>query len=521
MVEAVIVIVTAVISGLVFFGVGYLVTRRFHAKAAEATDVAARELKKAAKFEAESIVSDAKVNAKDEMLRLRDEFELSTKETRTEILDRESNIKTREDKIDQKVDEFQNRLDDLANRDRKLSEMSDELKQKQQELDELTQRQINQLERVAELNREQAEEKLLKMLDEELAHERGAMIRRSVEELKQNSEREAQKIMIQTMQRYAGECSYEYTTCTVPLPSDEMKGRIIGREGRNIRVFEAETGVNVLIDDTPSAVVISCFEPVRREVARLSLERLVADGRIHPTRVEEVVAKARKDVQTEVVAAGEEALHQLQIGGVPAPVVEVLGRLRYRYSYTQNVLEHSIEVASFMAMIAGDLGLDVALAKRMGLFHDIGKALDHDKEGSHAIIGMEFLKRHGESASVLNGVGCHHDEVPADSPLSVLVSVCDALSASRPGSRSETTQIYLKRLDQLETIGLSFEGVDTCYAVQAGREIRVIVEPDKISENKASKLSRDIAVRIEEEMQYPGQIKICVIRETRSVQYAK
>ncbi len=519
--DVVVVVISAVISGLVFFGVGFLIARRFSAKAEEAADQAAREIKKAAQFEANSIVNEAKATAKEDMLRRRDEFEQSTRETRQELQERENKIKLREDRLDLKVDEMQRRLDELAERDRALNQSAEELKGREAELEGLISKQLNQLERVSEMTQDQAREQLLKMLDEELTHERGAMIRRSVEELKQNSQREAQKIMVQTMQRYAGECSYDHTTYTVPLPSDEMKGRIIGREGRNIRVFEAETGVNVLIDDTPSAVVISCFEPVRREIARLALERLVADGRIHPTRVEEVVAKAREDIKTEIVHAGEEALHQLQIGSVSPQISEVLGRLRYRFSYTQNVLEHSIEVANFMAMIAAELRLDSTVAKRIGLFHDIGKALDHDKEGSHAVIGMEFLKRHGESEEVVNGVGSHHDEVPAATPLAALVSVGDALSASRPGARSETTEIYLKRLEQLEEIGRDFDGVETCFAVQAGREVRVIVEPDKISENRANKLARDIAVRVEKEMQYPGQIKVCIIRETRSVQYAK
>jgi ribonuclease Y len=371
------------------------------------------------------------------------------------------------------------------------------------------------------MTRDQARVQLMQRLEKELITERATMIRRYSEEVKRTCDEESQKLLIQAMQRYAGECAYDRTTATIPLPSDEMKGRIIGREGRNIRVFEAATGVNVLIDDTPSAVVITCFDPVRREVARLSLERLVEDGRIHPTRVEEVVEKAREDINKEIIKAGEDALHAAKVADVDHQVVEVLGRLRFRYSYSQNVLQHSIEVAALMAMIAAELDLDVEKAKRMGLFHDIGKALDHDIEGSHALIGMEFLKRANEDKDVLNGVGCHHDEIPSESSLASLVSVCDALSASRPGARSETTEFYIKRLEQLEEIGNSYEGVDACYAVQAGREIRVIVEPEKVNELEATVMSRDLAERIESEMQYPGQIKVCVVRETRAVEYAK
>ena len=371
------------------------------------------------------------------------------------------------------------------------------------------------------MNREEARAALLESLQDQLSNERGTLIRRHAEEVKQRCQREAQHLLVDAMQRFAGECAYDRTTCTIPLPSDEMKGRIIGREGRNIRVFEAITGVNVLIDDTPSAVVISCFDPVRREIARLSLERLVADGRIHPTRVEEVVEKARTDIDDDLEKAGEDALHGLQITGVAPALAKTLGRLKYRYSYSQNVLTHSAEVARFMEMIAGELGLDRTLAKRMGLFHDIGKALDHEIEGSHAIIGMDYLKRTGESPEVCNAVGCHHGDKPAESPLAALVSVCDALSASRPGARSETTEIYLKRLEQLEEIGSSFKGVEQCYAVQAGREVRVVVEAEKVTENEAFDISRQMAQRIEEEMQYPGQIRICVIRETRCVEYAK
>lgn len=501
--------------------VAYTLARGQAKKADAAAEELAEKIRKEAERDAERLLKDAELKAKDEMIKLREAFEEETRERRRDQQEQERALAGREKNLDRKMDLIQKRLDDVSRRDTSLAESEREVATRKADLEELVQKQVRQLEAVAAMTRDQARVQLMQALERELMNERGTLIRRSIEDLKTRCQREAQKILIETMQRYAGECAYDRTTATVPLPSDEMKGRIIGREGRNIRVFESITGVNVLIDDTPSAVVITCFDPVRREVARLGLERLVADGRIHPTRVEEVIAKAREDIQEEIVKAGEEALHELGIVGVKAELVKMLGRLRYRYSYSQNVLQHATEVGHFMGMIAAQLGLDVDLAKRMGLFHDIGKAMDHDVEGSHAIIGMEFLKRHGEDPRVVNAVGCHHDEVAAQSPLAALVSVCDALSASRPGARSETTEIYLKRLEALEEIGREHPGVDLCYAVQAGREIRIVVEPEKVTENEALVMARGIAGRIEKEVQYPGQIKVSVIRETRAIEYAK
>ncbi len=481
----------------------------------------AKEIKRMAVKEAEDVLKAAELKAKEELIKSRDEFESSTKERRNELQEIEKRLGEKEGTIDKKVDLIQNRLDDLDKRGKQIIESERKMSNKEKELDELRKKQIIQLEGIAMMTRDQARVQLMQKLEQDLANERGSLVRKSVEEIKQTAKREAQKLIVQAMQRYAGECAYERTTSTVSLPSDEMKGRIIGREGRNIRVFEAETGVNVLIDDTPSAVVITCFDPRRLEIARLAMERLVEDGRIHPTRVEEIVVWARDEIDSEIMKTGDDAVHELQLAGVAPQVIEVLGRLKFRYSYSQNVLKHSIEVARFMATIASELGLNVEKAKRMGLFHDIGKALDQEFEGPHAIIGKDFLKRAGEDSEVLNGVGCHHGEIPAETPLAALVSVCDAVSASRPGARSETNEIYIKRLEQLEAIGNSFEGVECCYAVQAGREIRVIVEPDKIGENEAYAISRDLVNKIESEMQYPGQIKVCVVRETRAVEYAK
>ena len=513
--------IIALVCAMIGVAVGFGLTRLLGAGARKAAAESLEATRAAAKQEAEAIVKDARLTAKENQIKLRDEFEVTTEARRKELAQTERELKDREALLDRKMDQVQNRLDEITRRDENLARAERELRDQKDAVAEVLKQQRQALQDVAGLTQDEARAKMLAELEHELANERGAAIRLSAAEAHQTAQRESQKIMVQAMQRYAGDVAYDRTTCTVPLPSDDMKGRIIGREGRNIRVFEATTGVNVLIDDTPQAVVISCFEPVRREIARLSLERLVADGRIHPSRVEEVVAKAREDIESEASKAGAEALETLQLTGAAPEVVQMLGRLRFRYSFTQNVLAHSIEVASLMGMIAAELRLDVQKAKRMGLFHDIGKAMDQDVDGGHAIIGMDFLKRFDEDPEVLNGVGCHHDEIPADSPLAALVCVADALSASRPGARSESTDLYIKRLEQLERIGTSYPGVETCFAVQAGREIRVIVEPDSISENEAYDLSRNIAQQIEDEMQYPGQIKVCVIRETRSVKYAK
>ena len=323
------------------------------------------------------------------------------------------------------------------------------------------------------------------------------------------------------IQRYASDCTYERTTATIPLPNDEMKGRIIGREGRNIRAIEAATGVSILIDDTPEAVVISCFDPVRKEVARQLMEKLINDGRIHPTRVEELVRKISKELDEELYQVGEAAVLETGIQGVPPQIIKLLGRLKYRYSFSQNVLKHSLETAYFMGMIAAELGLDEKKAKRIGLFHDIGKAIDHEVEGPHAQIGADLLRKCNEAKDVVNAVAAHHGEVEPESLYDILINACDTLSASRPGARSETTELYLKRLEQLESIAHEFSGVESCFALQAGREVRVVVTPEKISEGEAQMLAKDICARIEKEMTYPGQIKVTIIRETRSVEYAK
>ncbi len=481
----------------------------------------AQDVTASARREAETLLKEAKISAKEESLKAREEFETSTRERRAELQKLEQRLDTRETNIERKADLVESRLQDLDRRDKETRKREDQVKLEADKVATLIQKEITELERIAGLSREEARKQLMLRLAEELEAERGALIRRFHDETQQRFEREAQEIMVNTMERYAGDCAYERTTSTIPLPNDEMKGRIIGREGRNIRTIESAAGVSVLIDDTPEAVVISCFDPIRREVARLALERLVVDGRIHPTRIEEMVAKVQKELEDEIQKTGQEVIEELGITNVKPNVVRLLGRLKYRYSYSQNVLQHSIECAYLMGSIAAQLGLDEQKARRAGLFHDIGKAVDHEVEGTHAAIGADLLKRSGESEEIVNAVEAHHEDTERKSLMAVLVCICDTLSASRPGARSETTELYLKRLEQLETIGCEVDGVENCFAIQAGRELRVIVAPERIDENKAAVVARDIAHRIEQEMRYPGQVKVTVVRETRSVEYAK
>jgi len=479
------------------------------------------DISKGAEREAEAILKQARIDAKELVLKSRDEFEQSTERRRAEAQKLEERLVARETSLDRKSEMLDGRSAELDRREKDLRRTQEGLADKQKGLDEQAARQVAELERISGLTREEASKRILTELAESLESERGALIRRFQEENRQRLEQDAQEIMVTAMQRYAGDCAYERTTSTIPLPNEEMKGRIIGREGRNIRAIEAATGVSVLIDDTPEAVVISCFDPVRREIARVAMERLVVDGRIHPTRIEEMVAKVRKEIEAEIQKAGQAVVDQLSITRLRPNLVTLLGRLKYRYSYSQNVLMHSLEVASLMGMIAAQLGLDERRARRAGLLHDIGKAVDHEVEGSHAVIGADLLKRAGEEEDVVNAVGAHHGDMEKVGLLSILVEMCDALSASRPGARAETTELYLKRLEELEAIGRSFEGVEACYAIQAGRELRVVVEPAKVTEDKALILARGLADRIEKEMRYPGQIKVSVIRETRAVEYAK
>ncbi len=392
---------------------------------------------------------------------------------------------------------------------------------KDERLTTLIDEQNTKLEQIAGLTQEEAKKILMQNLEAQARHEASQLIKTIRDEAKENAEREAKQIIVQAIQRYAGEHTAETTVSVVPLASDEMKGRIIGREGRNIRAFEAATGVEVLIDDTPEAIVISAFDPVRREVARLAMERLVADGRIQPARIEEIIEKAKSEVDRSIKEAGEAVALEVGVPGLHPEVIQLLGRLKYRTSYGQNVLQHSKEVAFLAATMAGELELDQALAKRAGLLHDLGKAVDHSVEGTHSQIGMDLAKRYGEPAIVINAIGAHHEDIEATSPISVLVAAADAISGARPGARRESLEAYIKRLEKLEEAAYSFKGVSKAYAIQAGREVRIIVSPEEVNDARTADLANEIAQKIESTLQYPGQIKVTVIRETRGIGYAK
>ncbi|MCI6288665.1 MAG: ribonuclease Y [Lentisphaeria bacterium] len=516
--STVVFIVAALLVGLILGNlVHFLAVRAIGSK----TISAASKFKIDAEREAERLLREARVTAKSDVLKIKEDFENEMKERRRELQVSERRLAQKEENLDRKADSFEAKVRNVEKKEHDIEQIKERLLSREEDLKKGIARQIDELQRISELDRETATNMLLEKLKGEVENECGLMIRNQVEEAKQKVERESQRLLMLAIQRYAGDCTYERTTATIPLPSDEMKGRIIGREGRNIRALEAATGVNILIDDTPEAVVISCFDPIRKEVARRLLEKLIADGRIHPTRIEDLIKKIRKEIDEEVFDAGEKAVLDCGLQGVPKPLITLLGRLQFRFSFSQNVLKHSIETAAFMGTIAAEMGLDAQKARRIGLFHDIGKAVDHEVEGTHAAIGADILRKYNEAKDVVNAVAAHHEEVEGTSLYAFLANACDALSASRPGARSETTELYLKRLEQLESIAGEFPGVESCFALQAGREIRVVVQPEKISEAQAQVLSRDICCRIEKEMNYPGQIKVSVIRETRAVEYAK
>ena len=501
--------------------IGYLVCVAV-AKATGSRVAAENEkLKRDAQKEADQILREARVTAKADVVKLKEAFEDEIRDRRREQLSAEKRLAQKEENITRKEDSLDAKVRNLEKKEHDLEAAKERLANKDEELKKLIANQVTELERISGMDRETAKGLILEKLKGEVENECGILIRNTLDEAKQRAERESQKLMISAIQRYAGDCTYARTTATIPLPNDEMKGRIIGREGRNIRALEAATGVNILIDDTPEAVVISCFDPIRKETARRLLEKLISDGRIHPTRIEELVKKIRKEIDDELFEYGEKAVLDASVQGVPKALLPLLGRLHFRFSFSQNVLKHSIETAAFMGAIAAELGLDEQKARRIGLFHDIGKAVDHEVEGTHAAIGADILRKYNEAKDVINAVAAHHGEVEGTSVYAALTNACDALSASRPGARSETTELYLKRLEQLETIANDFPGVESCFALQAGREIRVVVQPEKINENQAQVMARDICGRIEKEMNYPGQIKVTIIRETRSVEYAK
>lgn len=481
----------------------------------------AHEIIEDARLKSDVIIKEAKLQARDESLRLRKEFEDETRQQRNEQRALQERINRRESNLERKVDLLDRKEQKLDNERAAIAEKEAGLTRQKRELQQMKDSQEEKLQEVAGMSREDARRELLSREEEVIRGETGTLIRRLQEEALQTSEQRAREIITTAIQRYAADQTNEVTTSTVNLPNEEMKGRIIGREGRNIRALEAATGVDVLIDDTPEVVVVSGFDPLRRHIARETLEKLIADGRIHPARIEETVSQVREQVEDAIRRSGENAVYELGLQGVKPELLHLVGRLKFRHSFAQNVLQHSIEMAHMMGMMAAELKLDTDTAKRIGLFHDIGKAVDHQVEGGHAIIGADLLKKHGEPAVVYNAVGAHHAEVEPESLYASLAAAADAITASRPGARAETTQLFLKRLSKLEEIANSFRGVEKSFAIQAGREIRIMVTPGKINDDEAMQLARNVARQVESHLEYPGQIKVTVIRETRCIEYAR
>ncbi len=514
---------------VIFIGIGsffaglliaYFVKGRIASQKVKAAEgEAVRSIEESRKKE-ETLLREADLEVKDRLFKLKSEFDAETQETRAELKKREARLIQKEENIDRKIEQFERRDREQLRKERHLTKREGKLERKELEYNELIEEQKRQLEKISGLTIDQAKELLIRAMENEARYEGAKYIKKIENETKEQADKKAKKILATAIQRYAGDFVAERTVSVVQLPSDEMKGRIIGREGRNIRALEAATGIDLIIDDTPEAVILSGFNPVRREVARISLMRLISDGRIHPARIEDVVKKVGQEVDTAIKEAGEQAAFDLGVHGIHNELIKYLGRLKFRTSYAQNVLQHSVEVGFLTGIMASELGLNVKMARRMGLLHDIGKAVDHEVEGPHAVIGSRLSKKFGESPKVVHAVAAHHEDVSPNSVYALLVQASDGLSGARPGARKELLENYIKRLEDLENIANSFKGVANTYAIQAGRELRVIVESNQISDEEAMFLSRDVVKKIEESLTFPGQIKVTVIRETRAVEYA-
>ena len=514
--------IIAIVAALVVgFGVGAVVRRkRAESHLADARSEAA-QLLEAARKEADTLRKDAVIQAKDAVIQAKSDWEQESRELRREIQAQEKRLLQREENLDRKASQIDGREEELFKREKQHAEEEEQLRVREKEAEILVVEQRAKLEQISGMSSEEAKNQLIQTMESEARHDAAKRIKQIEDEARESADKKAKEILALAIQRYAGDYVAEKAVSVVPLPTDEMKGRIIGREGRNIRAIEAATGIDLIIDDTPEAVIISGFNPVRREVARLALERLIADGRIHPARIEEVVNKAQQEVDEAIREAGEQATFDVGVHGIHPEVIKLLGRLKYRTSYGQNVLQHSLEVAFLCGVMAAELGLNVKQAKRAGLLHDIGKAVDHEIEGSHAVIGADLARKYGEAPKIVHALAAHHEDEKPETILAVLVQAADALSGARPGARREMLETYVKRLADLERIGTSFPGCTSCFAIQAGREIRVMVASEEVSDAQSHVLARDIAKKIEGEMTYPGQIKVNVIRETRAVEYAK
>ncbi|WP_429885876.1 ribonuclease Y [Geoalkalibacter halelectricus] len=518
-IELTLILIVAALAAGVF--VGYLLRRKFAEGRLADAQKAAGQLIEDAQKDADAIRKEATLEAKDIILQAKTESEQEARDLRRDIQAQEKRLLQKEEHLDRKMSQLDGREEDLGQREKKLEQAQEQLVEREKSIDTLVRQQMETLERLSEMSAEEAKQYLIQSMESEARHDAAKMIKQIEEEAREKADKKAKEILALAIQRYAGDYVAEKTVSVVPLPTDEMKGRIIGREGRNIRAIEAATGIDLIIDDTPEAVIISGFNPVRREVARLSLERLIADGRIHPARIEEVVQKAEQDVETAIREAGEQATFDVGVHGIHPEIIKLIGRLKYRTSYGQNVLQHSLEVAFLCGIMASELGINVKQAKRAGLLHDIGKAVDHEVEGSHAVIGADLARKYGESPKIVHALAAHHEDEKPETVLAILVQAADALSGARPGARRETLETYVKRLGDLERIGNSFDGVSSCFAIQAGREIRVMVSSDSVTDAQSFVLAKDIAKKIEGEMTYPGQIKVNVIRETRAVEFAR
>lgn len=511
-------IVIIIAAVLISLAIGFLVGMIYRKKVAESkiqgAENEAKRLIDLAKIEGENLKKEEIFKAKEEIMNSRKELDQEIKERRGEVQKQEARLIQKEENLDRRSENFERKEQDL---EREIKELENQ----RLEVKELHTQGMVELQKIAALTREEAKDRLLSEVDKEITAEKAALIREKEQKAKEDATKNAREILAYAVQKCAADHSQETTVSIVALPSDEMKGRIIGREGRNIKALETLTGIDLIIDDTPEAVVLSGFDPLRREVAKLALEKLIDDGRIHPAKIEEMVEKAKEELENTIKEEGERAVLETGVIGLHPDIVKLIGKLKYRTSYGQNVLNHSIEVSNLARIMAEELGLDTKLARRAGLLHDIGKALDHDMEGTHVEIGVEVLRKYKENPLVINAVEAHHGDVEPQTLEAVLVQAADAISASRPGARRETLEAYIKRLQNLEEIADSFEGVDKSFAIQAGREVRVVVKPEKISDDKMTILARDLSKKIEAEMDYPGQIKVNVIRETRVVDYAK
>jgi ribonuclease Y len=514
-----------ILAGLVGLGTGAALAGVFiknkHKQLEEETKDKVKSMLREAEISAESLKKDKMLEAKEHYLKLKSEFDEEMSNKKSIIITNENKVKQREQHLAKELEQLKRKEAELDSKKENLSAQLHAVQVKKEELDKITNQRIADLEKIAGLTREEAREQLVKMLTEEAQTKASSQIKDILDEAKLSATKQAKKIVLDTIQRTATEHAVENCVSVFNIESDDIKGKIIGREGRNIRALESATGVEIVVDDTPEAIIISGFDPVRREIARLSLHRLVQDGRIHPARIEEVVAKTEKNIDEEIVEIGERTCIDLGIHGLHPELIKMVGRMRFRSSYGQNLLQHSREVANLSAIMAAELGLNAKLAKRAGLLHDIGKVWPEEQELPHAILGMELAKRYKEHPEVCNAIGAHHDEIEMTSMISPIIQACDAISGSRPGARREIMDSYIKRLKELEELALSFNGVNKCFAMQAGRELRVLVDADNVDDQTAGQLSFDISQKIEKEMQYPGQIKITVIREMRAVNYAR